>query len=135
MMAKFKAWFISFMNGRYGIDRLGNVLLWTCVGLAVVNIFASSPVIYAIQTLLLIWAVFRFFSRGYEKRRAENAAFLRFFGKIKAFFKLRRDMFRDRSTHVYKKCPHCKATVRLPKSKGEHTVRCPRCSDRFTVKI
>lgn len=135
MMAKFKAWFISFMSGRYGMDRLNTVLLWCCIGLSVINVFVSSLVLYVAQTALLVWAMFRFLSRNYAKRRAEYEVFQHFFGKIGAFFKLRRDMVRDRSTHVYKKCPHCKATLRLPKSKGSHTVRCPRCSERFEVRI
>ncbi len=134
-MSKFKAWFASFMGGRYGVDRLGQVLLWVCIALALINVFVKSPVLYFLQMALLVWAVFRMMSRSRVKRRAENDAFLRFFGKIGGFFRLRRDMFRDRSTHVYKKCPHCKAMLRLPKTQGNHSVRCPRCSDRFEVQI
>ena len=37
--------------------------------------------------------------------------------------------------HVYKKCPHCRAQLRLPRKKGEHDVCCPRCKVTFSVKI
>lgn len=37
--------------------------------------------------------------------------------------------------HVYRTCPECKANIRLPKKKGAHSVRCPRCSTLFDVKI
>lgn len=37
--------------------------------------------------------------------------------------------------HVYRICPSCKANIRLPKKKGTHTVRCPRCGVLFEVKI
>ncbi len=37
--------------------------------------------------------------------------------------------------HVYRICPACRANIRLPKKKGAHSVRCPRCSTLFDVKI
>lgn len=37
--------------------------------------------------------------------------------------------------HVYRICPSCKANIHLPKKKGAHTVRCPRCNVLFEVKI
>lgn len=135
MMDKFKSRLIAFMSGRYGMDRLGTVILWVCIGIAVLNIFLSSIILYAIQTALVFWELFRFFSRNFTRRSAENAAFMKITDKIAAFFKLRHRMFRERKTHVFRKCPHCKAMIRLPKTKGHHTVRCPRCSDRFEVDI
>ena len=48
---------------------------------------------------------------------------------IKGFFVLRKNKFRDRKTHVYRKCPHCKAQIRLPKVKGEHKCACPKCGE------
>ena len=87
-------------------------------------------VYYAIQFLpmILIFVIFyRIFSRNIQKRRQENEKFC-------GFFKLIRNRFRDRKTHVYRKCPKCKAVLRLPKAKGKHTVVCPRCKNRFEVK-
>ena len=135
MIQKIKAAFLAFMRGRYGMDTLNTVMLWCSVGLAVINIFVKSTVLYLIQTALLVCMILRLMSRNYVKRRAENALFTKIIAKIKGFFTLRRDMLRDRKTHVYKKCPGCKATLRLPKTKGEHTVRCPRCAGRFDLKI
>lgn len=37
--------------------------------------------------------------------------------------------------HVYRTCPLCLANIRLPKKKGTHNVRCPKCSNLFEVKI
>ncbi|MGM9680894.1 MAG: hypothetical protein ACI3XR_05260 [Eubacteriales bacterium] len=37
--------------------------------------------------------------------------------------------------HVYRTCPMCLANIRLPKKKGEHRVRCPKCNNLFEVKI
>ena len=65
----------------------------------------------------------------------ENRAFLRFFGKIRGWFVLQKNRFRDRKTHIYRKCPGCRRTLRLPKIKGDHTVCCPCCGKKFQVKV
>ncbi|MBQ5545380.1 MAG: hypothetical protein IIU00_06840 [Clostridia bacterium] len=35
----------------------------------------------------------------------------------------------------YTSCPQCAAVIRVPRQRGKHTVRCPRCGHRFGVKI
>ena len=32
-------------------------------------------------------------------------------------------------------CPHCKAQIKLPRKKGKHVVKCPRCRQRFDIKV
>ena len=141
-MNKLKMWLYSFMRGRYGADTLywwslgAIIVLWVLrLIFSVLRINIVASVLDLLSTVILVIAVFRMFSRNTYKRSAENRAFCRFIGKHKDKFTLIRDMFRDRKTHVYKKCPKCKAVLRLPKKPGEHTVRCPKCSDRFDVKI
>lgn len=123
------------MYGRYGTDKLNKLLMvvyfvWILVG-TVISIFARSVwydvFYYALTAAMLIWIFFRMFSRNIAARRREND---RFFG----FFKLRKNKFRDRKTHVYRKCPSCSAVLRLPKADGKHFVVCPRCKNRFEVK-
>ena len=132
------------MYGRYGTDTLSKVNLWAYTGvlilytvLRIVFAFALkgntlAPTILSICYIVISAALvsllfFRMFSKNIVKRRAENEKFC-------GFFKLRRNMFRDRKTHVYRKCPKCKAVLRLPKSRGKHTVVCPRCKERFEVR-
>lgn len=124
------------MYGRYGNDRLNNVLLWSYIVIVLLRmilfVFFDEPVLVAIIYYVLTLAlfatiIFRAFSRNVVKRRRENE---RFFG----FFKLLKNRFKDRKTHVYRKCPKCRAVLRLPKAKGKHTVVCPRCSERFSVR-
>ncbi|MBO5270165.1 MAG: hypothetical protein J6B77_05225, partial [Clostridia bacterium] len=88
----------------------------------------ASIVIWIVQLFVLSYWMFRVFSKNVVKRRREVE---RFYG----FFRNKRNRFRDRKTHVYKKCPHCKAMLRLPKRKGQHTVCCPACRERFSLKI
>ena len=134
-MGKFKNWLYRFMYGRYGGDTLNKVLIWVyaiwIILLSVIMVFVDSiwlSLFYWISSLaLMFWIFFRMFSRNIYARRKENERFC-------GFFKLRKNKFRDRKTHVYRKCPKCKAVLRLPKSKGKHFVVCPRCKNRFEVR-
>ena len=65
MIQKIKAAFLAFMRGRYGMDTLNTVMLWCSVGLAVINIFVKSTVLYLIQTALLVCMILRLMSRNY----------------------------------------------------------------------
>ena len=124
-----------FMIGRYGVDRLYYFLIAVCFALIVVNWFAGSAIISLLELALLVYATFRFLSRNVYKRQQENLKFIKMAEKPTALFKLIKCKFRDRKTHVYKKCPSCKNNLRLPKQKGKHTVVCPCCQNRFDVRI
>ncbi len=125
----------QFMYGRYGSDQLNTALIIAAVALSFVNIFARSLVIYIIQLVIMAFAVYRMFSRKIQTRLRENKAFLSVWEKIKLFFVRIKNRFKDRKTHVYMKCPTCKAQLRLPRVKGEHGVKCPKCGAEFRVKI
>ena len=131
-----------FMIGRSGPDRLYTASLWTAVILLVVGLILAAgglrwtPMILRVLAFaLLAWNILRCFSRNRAARQRENAAFCRITGKMGGFFSLRRQAFRERKTHVFRRCPHCGNTLRLPRTPGEHTVRCPACGERFSLKI
>ena len=67
-----------FMYGRNGADQLGLCIIWVAILLDVISMLtkntAVSGVVGMITTVLVLWALFRVFSRNLEKRRAENAA-------------------------------------------------------------
>lgn len=134
-MGKFRMKLAQFMYGRYGVDRLYHVLMWTAIILMLVNLFVGSLILSIVELVVLFWAIFRFFSRNIYRRQRENQALLRVMGKIGGFFKLWKARFRDRKTHVFRKCPTCHNRLRLPRVKGSHTVNCPCCHNRFDVKI
>lgn len=129
------------MYGRYGGDTLNKVYLWTYVAATILYfvsvLFISDDAVktrtavwicYLIVSVLLLALIFfRMFSRNIAKRRRENERFC-------GFFKLIRNRVRDRKTHVYRKCPKCRAVLRLPRAKGKHNVVCPRCRERFRVR-
>ncbi len=134
-MGKFRMKLAQFMYGRNGVDTLYHVLMWTAIVLMLVNIFVRSWIISIVEMVILVYAMFRFFSRKVYKRQRENQVFIRFFAGIKKWFRYRKSKFRDRKTHIYRKCPSCRNRLRLPKVKGRHTVNCPCCQKRFDVKV
>ena len=130
---------ISFMSGRYGNDKLNNTLLFLYFTVWIANLLIghsiTSLILDIIQLSFLIIVVARMLSRNIYRRRAENELFLRTFGRILPDMTLMKSKFRDRHTHIYKKCPQCKSILRLKKISGEHTALCPKCHNRIKVKI
>lgn len=143
-MNKLKSKLYRFMYGRYGTDTLSKVNLWAYAVVLIIYtvlriVFAFAlngntlaPTILSIcyvviSAILVSLLFFRMFSKNIAKRRAENERFC-------GFFKLCKNMYRDRNTHVYRGCPKCHAVLRLPRAKGKHTVVCPRCRERFEVR-
>lgn len=131
----------AFMRGRYGstgIDKLGTALIVSGFILYFICLFfrtgAVHYVLTGLSTALYVYFIFRLISRNYAARQKENRAFCSFRTKVKNFFKLQKDRIKDIKTHRYRKCPHCKATLRLPAKKGTHSVMCPKCGERFNVR-
>ena len=134
-MSRLRESFERFMVGRYGPDQLYNFLFGSYVALLVLNLFVNSLLLALLELSVLIYMLFRLFSRNIYKRQKENAWYLEFSKKPRDFFGLMKNRIRDRKTHVYRVCPACKSNLRLPKQKGKHTAVCPRCSRRFEVNI
>ena len=116
----------NFMVGRYGTDKLNMAIL--CAGLAagLISGFVDSVklnlLLTAVSYGLMIWALYRSFSRQTYKRYQENRKFLQFFDRLK-----------DRE-HRYYDCPKCRQVVRVPRGKGKIAITCPKCKERFVKK-
>ena len=121
----------SFMYGRYGNDALTKFLLILALILMVISWIPSLWWVYLLALAVMIWSLFRTFSRRFEKRRRELERYLKIQKPIVNFFKLSHNKWRDRKTHVYFKCKKCKAVLRVPKGKGSIVVICTRCKDRI----
>ncbi len=121
----------SFMYGRYGTDALNNFLLVLALVLMVVSWIPHLGALYLLALAVMVWSLFRTFSRKFDKRRRELDRYLKIKTPIVNFFKLQRNKWRDRKTHVYFKCKKCKAVLRVPKGKGSIVVICTRCKDRI----
>ena len=132
---RLKQKFVSFMYGRYGPDNLYNFMTVLYLIIIVLNVFLRSYILSVLEIAIIFIVFSRFFSRNIYKRSAENRKYLQIKNKLIGFFTLSKSKARDRKTHIYKKCPSCKAVLRLPRKKGEHTVKCPKCTNRFDVKV
>ncbi len=125
---------MQLMSGRYGVDNLFYAIFTVAAALAFLNIFIRSGYLQLLVYALMMYAIFRMLSRNLEARRAEN----RWFNKKMSFIKSKRDIYNQQKAdkcHVYRKCPSCKAVLRLPYRLGVHKTVCPRCGKEFTVKV
>ena len=115
-----------FMTGRYGTDKLNTAILVAGVVLCLLCLFVRVPLISLLLTTasygLMIWAIFRSFSRNTYKRYQENRRYLLFIDRLK-----------DRE-HRYFDCPRCRQPVRVPKGKGKISITCPKCKEKFIKK-
>ena len=125
---------MQFFSRCYGADGLFYGIFIVASALAITNCFVRSLWLQMVVYTLTAYAIFRFLSHNIESRRREN----QFFGKLKMGIKYKMGVRRQRKadyTHVYKKCPRCKAVLRLPRKKGKHTTRCPKCKNEFKVYV
>ena len=116
----------SFMEGRYGTDRLNMVIL--CAGLvaSLLSMLVRQPaiglILWVLSYGLMFWAIFRTLSRNTYRRYEENRKFWQLFDRLK-----------DRQ-HRYFECPKCRQMVRVPRGKGKISITCPRCREKFIRK-
>lgn len=120
----------KLMYGRYGSDHLSFFLLFLYVVLIFISALPHMAWISWLALAVLLWDLFRMFSRRIDRRRAENARFLALFGPFIRWFKMRRTIHRDKD-HRYFKCPNCGQYLRVPRGKGKITVNCRNCGASF----
>ena len=125
-MIRIKQALQRFMMGRYGTDKLNMWILGGGLVLCLVSVFIPLPPVNLLLTAgsygLMIWAIFRTFSRNTYKRYRENRRFLMILDRIK-----------DRE-HRYFDCPKCRQPVRVPRGKGKIMITCPKCKEKFQRK-
>ena len=128
-----------FMYGRNGADQLGLCIIWTAIVLDLISMLVKkngiiSSIIGLVTTVMVLWALFRVFSRNLEKRRAENAAFLqKIWRPIKRKLSSGKQQRMD-TEHKYFTCPNCKTVCRVPAGKGKIVITCPKCRHEIRGK-
>ena len=133
------------MQKRYGTDQLHWALMILFVITMVLHMVLSGTgarIFFVLSWVVLIYSLFRVFSTNIEMRSRENQAFLRLLGRAGSanvtnpFENMSSgNIQKPEPDKKYVKCPKCKATLRVPRQKGKHTVRCPRCDHRFKIRI
>lgn len=134
-MGNLKNKLAQFMYGRYGTDQLYNALIVVYFVLIVANAFISSAIIRILMSAVLIWTIFRALSRNVYKRRMENEKFMKIWKPVRGSGSLMLRRIKEIKTHRFRKCPHCKKVLRLRRTRGKHTVKCPCCNKDFELQI
>ena len=115
-----------FMAGRYGTDKLNIFLLRTSLVLMLIDLFIPAGLLklifWALPMGLMVYCIFRSFSRNIYRRYEENRKYLQLV-----------DMIKDRQ-HRYFDCPKCRQRVRVPRGKGKISITCPKCREKFIKK-
>ena len=116
-----------WMYGRYGHDALSRFLVIASLVLAFLSCFPYLGVLYLLAFILIVFSLFRTFSKNHEKRRRELAAYTRISSKVSGWFSRRKRQWKERKTHRYFKCKTCKTVMRVPKGRGKIKISCPKC--------
>ncbi|MDX9917399.1 MAG: hypothetical protein RBT15_05210 [Gudongella sp.] len=129
-----KNWLIKLMRGRYGVDKLSNVIFTLSVILILLSILLKNSVLNTLGIVALLIGYFRMFSRNINARYRENMKFMEFYNKLTgkvAFFKKKTV---ERGQYKYFKCPSCGQQLRVPRGKGRVNITCPKCKTSFIRK-
>ena len=134
-----KSWFQNlgykmqgWMQGRYGQDELNRALSTGGLILLLLSMIPALSFLYPLAFAMVVWSIFRCYSKKLDRRRAERDAYLRFTGKIKGWFSLQKRRWKDRKAHRYYRCRQCKTVMRVPVGKGKIKITCPKCGSEIT---
>ena len=135
---KFREKLNQFMMGRYGQDALSKFSLIVFVVLALVGLLVRdgigrSVLNFLMLAVLVLWYL-RVFSRNFEKRRRENAVYLKYRNAVVRWFKSLKDRWTQRKDYRFFRCPSCHTLLRVPKGKGRVRLTCRKCGTSFERK-
>ena len=127
-----------FMYGRNGPDQLGLALVWAAILLDLINMFIKPTVphmaVSIASTVVILWAIYRLFSRNLYARRGENAWFLQhFWWPLRRKGDSARQQAKDKE-HKYFTCRGCGTVCRVPRGKGKIIITCPKCGGEIHGK-
>lgn len=125
-----------FMYGRYGYDELSWFLSIAGIILLFLSLLPYLRILYFVALAMLVWSWFRAFSKNIYNRQTERQKYLDIKSRARQKYRLYKNMWLERKTHKYYKCPHCKAVVRIIKPEGRKTIsiQCPKCGGSFDKK-
>lgn len=128
-------WFRRMMQGRNGADQLGNFLIWTSLILFVIELFLPAGpgglLVSIAVWALLIFALFRMFSKNIPARRNENQKFCAAVWRLRTTVLAIPKRLRERQQYRHYACPNCGQKVRVPRGAGKIKITCPRCGEKF----
>ena len=75
----------QFMIGRYGVDQLGIFLTVTALICSLLASLLGLGILSVLATVLLVYSIFRMYSRNITARYQENQKFMPYWRKISRF--------------------------------------------------
>lgn len=122
-----------FMIGRYGNDRLNQVLMIVSVVFFVLSMFFHGP-FYLITVIIMGYCYFRMFSKNISARSTENWWYMHLEQKVKNRIEKQKNKWKQiKYYHIYK-CPGCGQKIRVPRGRGRIAVTCRKCGKEFIKK-
>lgn len=111
------------------IDELNRFLLIILIILMIVTLFIKTFILDLLKFIILIIIIFRIVSKNKIQRNNENKVYLKIINQLTKPFKILKEK------NIYKKCPKCKTTLKLPlpSKRGIQHAKCPNCSYRVTL--
>lgn len=124
----------KMLYGRYGVDQFATALVVGSVVFSLLFTFTHWAIFYILSSVLLVYAVYRIFSKNFARRQRENIFWqnIAIKGKKVSHILVRRT--KDFPKYKYYKCMNCKQTIRIPRGKGRVEIRCPKCGYSFRSK-
>lgn len=124
----------KFLKKAHGMDKLSQHLYYVAIAIFVFSLFSKSTILKSSSLVLLFISMFRSFSSKHYKRTQENLKYTKYYNRIIARVKVFFLNIRHFKTYKYAVCKNCNQQLRIPRKKGEVTVTCPRCRNRFDIK-
>lgn len=119
-MHKIRESLSRFLQGRYGYDELGKLLMIIGIAVYFLGTIFRVNMISMLGSLIMFYELFRLLSKRNWDRSEENRKYMRF----KKLWKLR---YEERATSRIFVCKSCGKFIRVPKGKGKIQVTCPTC--------
>ncbi len=122
-MKKLKEYVNKLFRGRHGLDDLGKMLIGLSLVLYILGIALQSEFIFSVSLMVLIFSLYRIFSRQHWDRDEENRKYMSYIKLWKLRYKYRQN------ARIYM-CKRCGKYIRVPKGKGKIQVTCKVCGDK-----
>ncbi len=133
-MNGFRERMTRFMYGRYGSDQLSRVYLGAALACLVLDLFTRLQIFYLAGIVLLIYGMYRSFSRNISKMSAQNQKYLTWRYQRTVKYSNAKKHWAQRKEYRFYKCPGCQQKVRVPRGRGKIAITCPKCSIEFIKK-
>lgn len=124
----------QFMYGRNGIDGFGIFLFILSLIIKNIAYFTINSMLNILSLLIILFMIYRIFSKNLVQRHKENNFFMTYFKKIYLWVLAKTNLAKERAkvrtTHKIYVCPKCKRLLKVPRHKGRIEISCP-CSYKF----